>query len=150
MKYINKKLYSDIESYKVYSIDYEKGTARARRVKRDFKPIWEDTFCINLMDQYNAPVIVDNEHNSFPIRRRQNGVWGRWVKDRYYCWDLNSLTQESIEAQLKVPGSFIEKTADGKKCLCVYRVTKSGKIGHRFEVLGELEDTCRAFYDYNF
>lgn len=149
-KYINKKIHTDVESYEVYHIDYVNDTATARRVKREFTPQFVGMRCVNQLDQYASPVIPDPAYQPFTIQRKPNGVWGYWVKDQIYCWDANCITQEGIDNQLKVPGSFLEEGTDGKKFLCVYRMTKGGKIGRKFVKLGELEDECKYFYDYNF
>ena len=149
-KYINVKLYTDIESYEVYDIDWEKDTAMARRVKRDFTPKFVGMHCVNQEDQKNCDVIPDPDYEPIKIQRKSYGVWGYWTYDRLYCWAASSFTPEGLAEQLQKEGNFLEKGADGKYYLCIYRMTKDNKKGRKFVKLGMLEDTCKYFYDYNF
>lgn len=153
-KYINEKLYTDVRSYRVFDLDEKAGTAMAIEVERDFKaefiPGGFSAICTNQMEQYRAPIKDKKGRTPFAITRRKDGIWGIKQKDMIFCWSKDSLTEEGLKKQMELGNTFIEKDSKGREFICVYRMTKSGKIGNTFRKLGRLEDDCKCFYDYNF
>lgn len=93
-KYINKKLYSDVISYRVFDINEKAGTAMAIEVERDFTPEWVpggfSAICTNITDQDNAPVKDKDGAKPFAITRNKDGVWG--IKCRI-CFSAGSAKQ---------------------------------------------------------
>lgn len=154
MKFINEKFYSDVNSYRVFDIDEKAGTAMAIEVKRDFKPEFVAggfcAICTNIIEQHHAPIKDVDGAKAFAITRNKDGVWGIKHKDLLYCWSKDSITEDGLKKQMALGNTFIEKDSDGREWICVYRMTKSGKIGQTFRKLGKLEDDCKAYYDYNF
>ena len=154
MKFINEKLYSDVNSYRVFDIDEKAGTAMAIEVERDFKPEWIpggfSAYCKNIDEQRFAPIKDKKGAKPFAITRNKNGVWGIKQKDLQLCWFKKAFTEEGLQKQLALGNTVIEKDENGEELVCIYRMTKSGKIGTSFRKLGKLEDTCKAYYDYNF
>ena len=57
--FINRRIYTDIESWEVLELDEGKGTATVVEVARDFKPQWVpggfSAICVNIAEQRNAP-----------------------------------------------------------------------------------------------
>lgn len=153
-KYINEVIYTDVNSYRVFDIDEKAGTAMAIQVERDFKPEWIpggfSAICTNIEDQEYAPVKDKEGAEPFAITRNKDGVWGIKCKDLLYCFDKNAITEEGLKKQMELGNTFIEKDKHGNELVCVYRMTKGGKIGTTFRKLGKLSDHCGAYYDYNF
>lgn len=153
-KYINKKLYSDVISYRVFDINEKAGTAMAIEVERDFTPEWVpggfSAICTNIKNQDNAPVKDKDGAEPFAITRNKDGVWGIKCKDLLFCWQRKAIGEENVQRQLALGNSFIEKDKNGNEMVCVYRMTKGGKIGTTFRKLGKLSNSCGVYYDYNF
>ena len=80
-KYINKRIYTDVESYLVTEINEAKGTAMAIEVEKRIKPkMIPGGFvghCPNLDQEFDAaqPVVKDGA-TAFPITRNKDGIWG--------------------------------------------------------------------------
>lgn len=147
-KYINKKLYTDVESYLVTDIDEVKGTAMAVEVEKRITPkTVPGSFaghCLDLDRAFDAaePVIKEGA-NPFKITRNKDGVWG-FKCEVFYAHHVACFTedgkQQMIATGWEIKGDLFIK----------YELTKAGKHKTTFEKLGVLSDTCRYFYDYNF
>ncbi len=147
-KYINHRIYTDVESYLVTEIDEVKGTAMAIRVEKRICPTMIPggfaAHCPNLDREFAEaePVIPEGE-KAFPIQRNKDGIWGfKHEVGRFY--PMAAFTEEG-KAQMIAQGATIEG-----EWLCIYETTKSGKRKTTFEKLGPLSDHCGYFYDYNF
>ena len=150
-RYINRRIYTDVESWLVTDIDETKGTATATPVEKNIRPklIPGGFFghCPNLSDEFRAaePVVAGE---SFPIIRNKRGDWGYWRDNVVAYGKVNAFASAWVEEMKKTPEK-IEITADGN--LFVYELTKTGKRKRKFEVLGNtISAECAYFYDYNF
>ena len=81
-KYINKRIYTDVESYLVTEINEAKGTAMAieveKRIKPKMIPCGFAAHCPNLDQEFDAaqPVVKDGA-TAFPITRNKVGIQNR-------------------------------------------------------------------------
>ena len=145
--YINRKIYTDVESWLITDIDEKKGTATATPVKKTITPnIKVGGFlghCTNLSDFDNAKPEVSGA--SFPITRNNKGEWGFRRPDIAFFAKVAALNPDWLEQNRNNPGVEI----DGED-VRIYNLTKSGKVKTSFEVLGTFEKVCRYFYDFNF
>ena len=151
MKYLNKKLYTDVTSFGIFDIDEEKGTAKAIIAEKHPKFTEDDYevggFCAhfhNLNEKFrDAPVEYVGE--AFDIQLR-NGYWGRWENQGYWL-DKRFIEPEYL-FKLRRDGAE-EKNGN----IFVAEKTITGKQKKVFVKLGKNEDLCdecRYFYDYNF
>lgn len=149
--YINRRIYTDVESWLITDIDEKKGTATATPVEKNIRPklIPGGFFghCPNLHEEFrNAEPVIAGQ--SFPIIRNKRGDWGFWRDNVIAYGSVKSFVPEWVEEMKKTPEK-VEITADGN--LFVYELTKTGKRRRKFEVLGNtLSNSCGYFYDYNF
>lgn len=153
MKYLNKTIYTDVESWMVTDIDEAAGTAMATPVEKKIKPFMVPGgftgYCPNLYEEFAAaePIACGK---AFPIIRK-NGVWG-YMRDCSVLAVLDSQLNISLDEFLKQNPAWteIEPTARGERMAVLYERTPKGKIKRTFEKLGKLSDHCDYFYDYNF
>lgn len=126
-KFINVKLYTDVESYLVYDIKGKK--AKAVQVMKN----------------------SDNEIVPFgPVLdvEERNGVWGFIQKKLVLSLLDRDLTESGIHTMEQgVIEGVIDKTDTG---YALYEKTKSGRIKKCFLKLGTLEDECKYHYDEQF
>lgn len=149
-RYINRRIYTDVESWLVTDIDEVKGTATAVEVKKEIKPTFIPGgffgHCPNLSEEFkNAEPVVSG--TPFEIVRNKKGDWGYWRDNVIAYGKVNAFASAWVEEMKKTPEK-VEITADGN--LFVYELTKTGKRKRKFEVLGQLSDYCGYFYDFNF
>ena len=147
-KYINKRIYTDVESDLGTDIDEIKGTAMAIEVEKRIKPKMIPgsfaTNCPDLEQEFSEaePVIKDGA-KPFQIKRNKDGIWG-FKREIFFAHHVASFTEEGKQQLLatgwEIKGEFFVK----------YELTKTGKRKTTFEKLGTLSDTCGYFYDYNF
>lgn len=154
-KFLNVKGYTDVTCYRVFNIDERKGTAMAIEVERVFKPQFIPggfaAVCINQEDQNTAPWADKRNATPFAITRNSKDIWGVKHDDVIYSWFCDAFKPEGIAAMMaKGNARIVKNAADGRDLIQICRLTKSGKIGQTFTQYGKLEDTCGAFYDYNF
>lgn len=149
-KYLNKRIYTDIESYLVTEIDEVKGTAMAiqveKRITPEMIPSGFTAHCPNLDREFAAiePTIKDGA-KAFRIKRDKNGIWGYQRRIISLALPVSSLTPEWIENKKNDPAAEIIGDY-----IYLYELTKTGKYKTTFEKLGTLSNYCGYFYDYNF
>ena len=149
-KYINKRIYTDVESYLVTEINEAKGTAMAIEVEKRIKPkMIPGSFaanCPNLEQEFDAaqPVVKDGA-KPFPITRNKDGIWGFRTEVVALALPVKGMKKEWLESQKNDPNAEIKGDY-----IFLYETTKSGKRKTTFEKLGTLSDSCGYFYDYNF
>ena len=147
-KFINKRIYTDIESWLVTEIDEARGTAMATPVEKIIRPKMVPGgfagHCPDLDREFDAaePVIAGKP---FPIRRNKDGIWGFRHEVISLALPVEGCKAEWIESKRNAPDAEI---ADGY--IWLYEMTKGGKRKTTFEKLGVLSDTCAYFYDHNF
>ncbi len=150
IKYINKRIYTDIESYLVTEINEAKGTAMAIEVEKRIKPkMIPGGFvghCPNLDQEFDAaqPVVKDGA-TAFPITRNKDGIWGFRTEVIALALPVKGMKEEWLESKKDDPNAEIKGDY-----IFLYETTKTGKRKTTFEKLGTLSDTCGYFYDYNF
>lgn len=154
-KFINEKSYTDVTSYRVFDINEKKGTAMAIEVERVFKPKFVEggfsAICINQDEQHNAPIRDKKGAIAFAITRNSKGILGVKHDDVIYCLLCNTFKPEGIKELMdRGNARIVKNVSDGRDMIEVFRKTKSGKVGKTFTKLGKLENSCKAFYDYNF
>ena len=126
-KYINVKLYSDVESYLVYDIKGKK--AKAIHVMKNAE---------NEIVPFGPVLNVE----------KRNGVWGIIQEKLVLSLVDRDLTESGIHTMEQgVIEGVIDKTDTG---YALYEKTKSGRIKKCFLKLGTLEDECKYHYDEQF
>ena len=80
-KYINKRIYTDVESYLVTEIDEVKGTAMAVAVEKRIKPKMIPggfaAHCPDLNREFaEAEPVIRKGAKPFQIKRNKDGIWG--------------------------------------------------------------------------
>ena len=147
-KYINKRIYTDVESYLITEIDEVKGTAMAIEVEKQIRPKMIPggfaAHCPDLDREFaEAEPVIRKGAKAFQIKRNKDGIWG-FKREIFFAHRVTSFTEEGKQQLLatgwEIKGEFFVK----------YELTKSGKRKTTFEKLGTLSDTCGYFYDYNF
>ena len=149
-KYINKRIYTDVESYLVTEIDEVKGTAMAVEVEKRIKPkMIPGSFaanCPDLEQEFSeAEPVVKDGAKPFPITRNKDGIWGFKHEVVALALPVKGMEKEWLESQKNDPNAEIKG-----EYIYLYETTKSGKRKVKFEKLGTLSDYCGYFYDYNF
>ena len=149
-KYINKRIYTDVESYLVTDIDEIKGTAMAVEVEKQIKPkMIPGSFaanCSDLEQEFNAaPPVVKDGAKPFQITRNKDGIWGFRTEVIALALPVAGCKAEWIESKRNAPDALIEGDY-----IYLFEMTKGGKRKTTFKKLGTLSDTCGYFYDYNF
>jgi len=149
-KFINKRIYTDVQSWMVTEIDEVKGTAMAIAVEKRITPKMVPGgfvgHCPDLDREFSEakPVIADGA-TAFRITRNKEGIWGVKHEVVALALPVEGCKAEWIESKRNAPDAEI---VDGY--IWLYEMTKGGKRKTTFEKLGTLSDTCGYFYDYNF
>ena len=149
-KYINKRIYTDIESYLVTEIDEVNGTAMAIEVEKRIKPKMIHSgfaaYCPDLDREFaEAEPVIRKGAKAFPIKRNKDGIWGFKREVVALALPVKGMKEEWLESKKDDPAAEIKGDY-----IYLYEMTKSGKRKTTFEKLGTLSDTCGYFYDYNF
>ena len=149
-KYINKRIYTDVESYLITEINEAKGTAVAVEVEKRITPkMIPGSFaanCPNLEQEFDAaPPVVKHGAKPFQIKRNKDGIWGFKHEVVALALPVAGCKAEWIESKRHAPDALIEGDY-----IYLFEMTKTGKRKTTFEKLGTLSDTCGYFYDYNF
>ena len=149
-KYINKRIYTDIESYLVTEIDEIKGTAMAIEVEKRITPkMIPGSFAANCPDLdrefAEAEPVICKGAKAFPIKRNKDGIWGFRTEVIALALPVKGMKEEWLESKKNVPAAEIKGDY-----IFLYETTKTGKRKVKFEKLGTLSDYCAYFYDYNF
>lgn len=149
-KYINKRIYTDVESYLVTGIDEVKGTAMAIEVEKRIKPKMIPggfaAHCPDLQREFaEAEPVIRKGAKPFQIKRNKDGIWGFKHAVVALALPVAGMTEEWLESKKDDPNAEIKGDY-----IFLYETTKTGKRKTTFEKLGTLSDTCEYFYDYNF
>lgn len=149
-KYINKRIYTDVESYLVIGIDEVKGTAMAIEVEKRIKPKMIPggfaAHCPDLQREFaEAEPVIRKGAKPFQIKRNKDGIWGFKHEVVALALPVSGMTEEWLESKKDDPNAEIKGDY-----IFLYETTKTGKRKTTFEKLGTLSDTCEYFYDYNF
>lgn len=149
--FINKELYTDIHSMRVYK---ENGRVYAVDVEkvRACDPKWIPGGFVGHC--YNQDQVWDTQETKdisdpFEIIERR-GVWGFWKENWIALWTGGD---EAHNREWAEYNNGIDPDVDyrGNEDGVFYcRKTKSGKYKKVFVKLGKIEQRCRYFYDYNF
>ena len=141
-KYINKRIYTDVESYLVTDIDEIKGTAMAIEVEKRITPkMIPGSFaanCPDLEQEFDAaqPVVKDGA-KAFQIKRNKDGIWGFKHEVVALALPVKGMKEEWLESKKDDPNAEIKGDY-----IFLYETTKTGKRKTTFEKLGTLSDTC--------
>ena len=149
-KYINKRIYTDVESYLVTEIDEVNGTAMAVEVEKRIKPKMIPggfaAHCPDLNREFaEAEPVIREGAKTFQIKRNKDGIWGFKHAVVALALPIKGMKEEWLESKKNDPAAEIKGDY-----IYLYEMTKSGKRKTTFEKLGTLSDTCGYFYDYNF
>lgn len=152
--YINKRIYTDIDSYEVFE---ENGKTMAVQVEkvRACKP--EQVICGFIAHCVNNDEMFDTQETKeigepFEITQNRKGEWGYKSKDIIFFTD-GFESEEKALAVYKPNESAkcdVYKTSEGTWAIVIYAVTKTGKPRQKFFKLGHIVDRCNYYYDYNF
>ena len=149
-KYINKRIYTDVESYLVTEIDEVNGTAMAVEVEKRIKPkMIPGGFAAHCPDLHRefaeAEPVIRKGAKPFQIKRNKDGIWGFKHAVVALALPIKGMKEEWLESKKDDPNAEIKGDY-----IFLYETTKTGKRKTTFEKLGTLSDTCGYFYDYNF
>ena len=144
--FINVPLYSDINSYKVLSVNGNKGLAvEVRKEPKNLE--FSGYTCLNNREAYsNADPIEMGP--TFEITKRGE-EWYRKTHVGTFIPNVssnkaNTFNHEGVEV-------VVEKTDNPEFVnLFVYELTKTGKRKVHWEKLGKIVDYCAYYYDHNF
>lgn len=148
-KYFNKRLYTDVESWKVIELDEVKGEATIIKVEKiphnlEFITGGFAAHCVNNQEAFqNAEIVEVKGAEPFKVYRRKDGLWYRKQKVGYSidkrCVNKNDLViaEDEIMEEDEFSYHFI-------------KVTKTGKPRTCYTKFGEMSDECHYYYDYNF
>ena len=155
--YINKRLSSDVQSWRVYKD--EDGRHFAVSVERKPSKEWiqahnaagDDGHYIITDGSYYDDTVVPVVENGelFEITERK-GVWGYLAPETYGCFsvagvDMDKLIKDAAERGV----ARIQISKDGELFTYV-ALTPKGKDKKHFEKLGVIDKKCNYFFDYNF
>ena len=146
--FINKKLYTDIQSYQVLDINEETNEATVVEVVKQPLNLQfaDDGTCLNNNAAFNHNNIVVKEGaQPFKIYRRKDG---KWYKKNNSGWSIDKrlTTYKNLEENLKENETIVED----EYCYHVLKTTKTGKLRTHYTYFGEMSEKCNYFYDYNF
>lgn len=150
-KYFNKKLYTDVQSWKVIELDEVKGEATVIAVEKEPQNLEfvEGGFAAHCVNNYeafqNAPIVEVKGAQPFKVYRKKDGVW--YKKNKVgYSLDKRFVDLEDLKSKIE-DNEVIEVD---EFSVNVLKVKKNGEFKTSFSKFGEMEDVCRYFYDYNF
>ena len=149
-KYINKRIYTDVESYLVTEIDEVNGTAMVVEVEKRIKPKMIPggfaAHCPDLNREFaEAEPVIRKGAKPFQIKRNKDGIWGFKHEVVALALPVKGMKEEWLGSKKNDPNAEIKGDY-----IFLYETTKTGKRKTTFEKLGPLSDTCGYFYDYNF
>lgn len=142
--FINRRLYTDIESWVITNLDEVKGTATAQSVIKVLPKVEGGRPLYGEEDYDKIQPSLNPGSAPFKIFRRKDGKWGFWRESCIASLPVDSLMEEGKNSLL-AQGGLIE---DGR--INFYKMTASGKRAQTFEVLGRICDVCRYYYDHSF
>ena len=115
-KYINKRIYTDVESYLVTEIDEVKGTAMAIEVEKQIRPKMIPggfaAHCPDLDREFaEAEPVIRKGAKAFPIKRNKDGIWG-FKREIFFAHRVTSFTEEGKQQLLatgwEIKGAIME------------------------------------------
>lgn len=160
--YINHRIFTDIESYKVLSINGNTATCvpvkRVSKIKANFVPGGFVGTVLNNAEMFsdeNSDIVECGDVVELVYKKHKGKmVWG-CMRHNFY---LNN-PMESEEAADKYvneinaanDGYGAEKSCvEGRWWVTVFDVTPKGKPRMRFEPYGDMSNECHYYYDFNF
>lgn len=158
--YINHRLYTDIETWKIFEDNgklYAQECIKEPIIKADMVTGGFSAICLNnseLFSKGNYKEVL--KHEPFEIIKYR-GKYGYWRRDCWWYHDIDAFFPNQVEKWRRgedVPeNAKVEFKTDenGKEYVICYGLTPSGKYKKEFRVLGtEIVDYNGYFYDYNF
>lgn len=148
-KYFNKKLYTDVQSWKVIELDEVKGEATVIAVKKEpqnleFVKGGFAAHCVNNYEAFqNAPIVEVKGAQPFKVYRRKDGVWYKKNKVGYSI-DKRGVNKSDL---VIADDEILEEDEFSYHFI---KVTKTGKPRTCYTKFGEMSNECRYYYDYNF
>ena len=150
--FINTRIHTDVKSVQVLSVSGNKATVISV-VKRP-----KDLLIIpggfaghspNQEEAYRNGEIIQ-QGDPFEVVFHK-GCWGRWHTDSHVSWGVSDDMIKDILSR-KEDGLLYEVFPDehGTNTLVITTLTPKGKKKRWFQKLGQMEETCRYFYDHNF
>ena len=146
--FLNAKIYTDIKSYRVLSVNGNKATVievTRTPVNKEFRG--HDT-------EWTEPTEIGVP---FEIAKHR-GYWGRWAKDQMYMPCVKSESVPTIIEQYKeremnnveIHRESVPNYPDYENLFITF-LTPSGKPKKQFVKMNDhFDDDCRYFYDYTF
>ena len=148
--FINKTLYTDVQSWKVLSVNGNKAViveVKKNPVNLEVIPHGFAWHCPNQREAYDNSSDIEEVGSPFEVVFK-NGVWGRWVPE---CRSFNVHKEEAKRLSELEPERYEILKDFGECCLLLIRdLTPSGKQKKYFSKYGVMEEECRYFYDHNF
>lgn len=149
-KYINKTIYTDVQSWKVFGFNEDETEAYAIEVEKKIRPTaivgGFSAVHPNLHEEFaNAKVTVKEGATPFKITKGKDGVWGFKTFKTVAIMPCKAIAKDWIEQNKNNPAVEV-----GDEFVTVYELTPKGKKKTIFEKLGKLSDVCGYFYDFNF
>ena len=147
--YINKRLYTDVESYKVIEMNEKGDVATVIKVEKvpqnlQFEVGGFAAHCVNNEEAFdNAPIVEVEGAKPFKVKLRKNGYWYK-ENDVGYSIDKRLVDMDKIELQ---PDEIMEVDDFSVHIL---KLTKTGKRKKCYTKFGKMSEKCLYYYDYNF
>ena len=147
--YFNKKLYTDVQSWKVIELDETKGEATVIEVKKEpqnleFVPGGFAAHCTNNHSAFmNAPIVEVDGAKPFKVYKRKNGKW--YTKHKVgYSIDKRLVDLDNIKTADDEMVEITDLTVN------FIKLKKNGQPRTCYSYFGEMSESCNYFYDYNF
>ena len=159
--YINKLIYTDVESYEVFKEGDQLMAVQVKReplIKPEYVPGGFSVVCINERELYqegNYKIVEDGS----PFKLEQmNGKYGYWGLVVLCYGGTGKKSKEEFLEEARKYGWDDKKTEfifmeeeDGSLSYKQVFLTKTGKRSRRFYKLGtKIEKNCKEYYDRNF
>lgn len=169
--YINKELYTDVQSWEVFEENGKTFAVEVKivpdKVKPNFIPGGFSAICTNNIEvMRNGKIVRDGEPFEIELKRGFYGCYGFVTDSPIFTNCLKEAETAKAEfertiarmtendphfVQREVVISEGERNGQHYFQVVGYLLTKSGRRMRKFRKLGErIEEKCRYFYDYNF
>lgn len=155
--YINDFLHTDVKSYEVFKEDGKMMAVQVEKIPACKPEFVSGGFCAHCTNNWEVWNTQETKEVGEPFQITQNrkGEWGHKGLDivqGFSCPVENKeYVQDVLDAVEKNPRIGARVYSD-EHCTFIdtYLLTKTGKPKMKFYKLGEIEETCRYYYDYNF
>ena len=112
-KYINKRIYTDVESYLITEIDEVNGTAMAIEVEKHIRPKMIPggfaAHCPDLQREFaEAEPVIRKGANPFQIKRNKDGIWGFKHEVVALTLPVKGMKEEWLESKKDDPNAEIK------------------------------------------